>query len=359
MLACFSCGESIVTSARRAAVVHHAHGQLLDARRKRGAEHHGLLALGRQLVDLGQIVGEAQVQHAVGFVDHQELHLVELDLHGALQIQQTARRGHHEVGVLQLGDLQLVGHAAHHVGNAQAAAVLDQVDGVVRHLLGQLTRGAQHQGAGHGSLEVAGLVGPCAWRAWERLATGSGFGAQALELGALFGFGSSLLLDQVCSTGSRKAAVLPLPVWLDTIRSMKLGIIAAAHGQGNGLELHGGGLGVAQVGHGLHQLWGQAQFDKAVRLGSDCVSSRISHHGSSQGFSGKEDSAGANSPCTCKVSVIFFSHETCRKRAPAVVSSMVKKHQPSNKTCHEPGRDGWAKNAKTVLPWQRACEPSV
>ena len=32
---------------------------------------------------------------------------------------------------------------------------------------------------------------------------------------------------------------------------------------------------------------GQAQFDKAVRLGSDCVSSRISHHGSSQGFSRK------------------------------------------------------------------------
>jgi hypothetical protein len=77
--------------------MHHAHGQLLDARRKRGAEHHGLLALGGQLVQLGQVVREAQVEHAVGFVDNQKLHLVELDLHRALQIQQTARRGHHEV----------------------------------------------------------------------------------------------------------------------------------------------------------------------------------------------------------------------------------------------------------------------
>jgi hypothetical protein len=76
---------SICTFARLA---HHAHGQLLDARRKGGAEHHGLLALDGQLVDFGQIIREAQVEHAVGFVHHQELHLVELDLHRALQVQQ-------------------------------------------------------------------------------------------------------------------------------------------------------------------------------------------------------------------------------------------------------------------------------
>ena len=52
-----------------------------------------------------------------------------------------------------------------------------------------------------------------------------------------------------------------------------------------GLALHARGLGVTQVSHCLHEFWSQAQFDKAVRLGSDCVSSRISHHGSSQGFS--------------------------------------------------------------------------
>ena len=87
------------------AVVHHAHGQLLNARRKGGAEHHGLLALGGHLVNLFQIIGKTQVEHAVGLIDHQELHLVQLDLQAALQVQQTARRGHDQIGVLQLGNL--------------------------------------------------------------------------------------------------------------------------------------------------------------------------------------------------------------------------------------------------------------
>ena len=108
-----------------------------------------------ELVDFGQVVGEAQVEHAVGLVDDEELHLVQLDLHRALQVQQAAGRGDHEVGVLQPGDLHLVGHAAHHVGDAQAAAMLDQVDGVVRHLLREFARRAQDQRAGGGGLEVA------------------------------------------------------------------------------------------------------------------------------------------------------------------------------------------------------------
>src|SRR5574344_2402842 len=85
--------------------VHHAHGQLLNERRKGGAEHHGLLALGGHLVNLFQIIGKTQVEHAVGLSDHQELHLVQLDLQAALQVQQTARRGHDQIGVLQLGNL--------------------------------------------------------------------------------------------------------------------------------------------------------------------------------------------------------------------------------------------------------------
>ena len=114
---------------------HHAGGQLLNARREGGAEHHGLATVDGELVDLGQVIGEAQVEHAVGFVDHQELHLVELDLLRSLQIQQAARRGHHQVGVLQTRNLNLVRHAAHHVGNAQPFAMLHQADGIVGHLL--------------------------------------------------------------------------------------------------------------------------------------------------------------------------------------------------------------------------------
>ena len=76
-------------------LAHHASGQLHDARRKRSAEHHGLLALNSELVDFCQVIGKAEVQHTVGFVHHQKLHLVQLDLQAALQIKQTAWRGHY------------------------------------------------------------------------------------------------------------------------------------------------------------------------------------------------------------------------------------------------------------------------
>ena len=44
---------------RRTTIVHHAHGQLLNARREGGAEHHCLLALAGQLVNVGQVVRKA------------------------------------------------------------------------------------------------------------------------------------------------------------------------------------------------------------------------------------------------------------------------------------------------------------
>ena len=177
--------------------MHHTHGQLLHARCERSAEHHGLLALGSHHIDFSQIVGEAQVQHAVGFVNHQELHLVQLDLHGALQIEQTTRSSHHQIGVLQLGNLQLIRNTAHHVGDADAAAVLDQLDGVMGHLLSQFSRGAQHQRTGNGSLEVAGVGRVLALVALgSRLALGGRFCAQALEFSLGFCIGLSALLNQ-------------------------------------------------------------------------------------------------------------------------------------------------------------------
>ena len=128
----------------RTVVVHDAHGQLLNTRRKGGAEHHGLAALFGQVVDIGQIIRETQIQHAVGFVHHQKLHLAQVDLPRTLKVQQTARCGHHEVGVLQFGNLQLVRHTAHHIGNPQTTAMFNQVNAIVRDLLCQLSGGAQH-----------------------------------------------------------------------------------------------------------------------------------------------------------------------------------------------------------------------
>ncbi len=253
-----------------AAVVHDAHGQLLNAGCKRGREHHGLAALGGQIVDFGQVVGEAQVQHAVGFVNHQKLHFIEFDLHGALQVQQAARRGHHQVGVLQLGNLQLVRNAAHHVGNAQAFAVLDQLDGVVRHLLRQFARGAQHQGAGHGGFEVARVGGVFTAGALGWLfATGKSVGAGLVEIGLGFGVGSGLLLNQGVQHGQQEGggfAAAGLAGDHQVVVAVVC-FVVRRQGQRNGLRLHAGGLGVAQVGHGLNEFLGQAQLHKAVGLG--------------------------------------------------------------------------------------------
>ena len=94
-------------------LAHHAGGQLLNTRRKSGAEHHGLATLNRQLVHLGQIVAKAQIEHAVGFVHNQEFHRFTLDLSAALQVEQAAGCSHNQGGILQLGNLQLVRHAAY------------------------------------------------------------------------------------------------------------------------------------------------------------------------------------------------------------------------------------------------------
>ncbi len=315
-----------------AAVVHDAHGQLLDARGEGGAEHHGLLARSRQVVDLGQVIGKAQIQHAVGLVHDQELHLVQLDLLRALQVQQAAGRGHDQVGVLQTGDLHLVGHAAHHVGDAQALAVLDQLDGVVRHLLRQLARGAQDQGARRGGLEAARLHGVLALGALRRgLAASGGLGGGTLVLGPGGRLGLGLLLDQRVQHGQQEgggltAARLAGDHQVDEAAS----VLPRAHGQGDDLVLHGGGLGVAQVAHGLHQLGRQAQADEAFRqasfggFGSNGSGNALRQHSGigrrglalllqtiSHGFSPATSAAGAT-------------------RTGA--SSMVTKHQPSNET---------------------------
>jgi hypothetical protein len=101
------------------------------------------------------------------------------------------------------------------------------------------------------------------------------------KVGAL-GFGLRLLRKQVCSTGSRKAAVLPLPVWLDTIRSMKtrrfIGITMGMANR-NGLELHRGGLGKAQVFDRLNQLGARPSLTKPLGAsGTSATGCSVSGH---------------------------------------------------------------------------------
>ena len=249
----------------RAAFAHDAHGQLLDARGEGGRKHHGLLALLGLQVDFGQRVGKAQIEHAVGFVKHEKAHAVQPHLAAGAQVQQAARRGDNEVGVLQPGDLHLVGHAAHDGGDAQAAHMAHQLDGVARHLLRQLARGAQHQRAGHGGLEVAAVGGVFAAGFFGgRLAARQGLGHAGLPLGffALGGFG--LHADERVQHGQQEGGGFAA-ARLAAHHQVNEGVAARLRqGQRNGLLLYGRGRGVAHVGHGLHQLRGQAQGGEGV-----------------------------------------------------------------------------------------------
>ena len=126
------------------ASAHDAQGQLPHLGGKGGGEHECLLAIGAELVNLGKRLGKAQIKHAVGLIEHQRLHGIQPQLAAALQVQQASGCGHYQVGVLQAGNLHAIGQPAHHGGNAQAACVPYQGDGVLHDLLCQFSGGAQH-----------------------------------------------------------------------------------------------------------------------------------------------------------------------------------------------------------------------
>ena len=255
---------------------HDAGGQLHDARRKSSAEHHGLATLQRELVDFGQVIGKAEVQHAVGFVNHQKLNLVQLDLHAALQIEQTARGGDHQIGVLQFGDLQLVRNTTDHVGYAQTTAMTHQVNRVSTDLLGQFAGWAQDQGTRGGGLEVACVRRVFAlWFLQRCFAFGDGFGAQAFEFSAFLQFSIFLLLEQGMQHRQQKCCGLAATGLAGDQQVGELGFAISLarfeglHGFRDGGHLHGGRLGETHVGHSLQKFLGQAQFHKTVGFSDD------------------------------------------------------------------------------------------
>ena len=134
---------------------HHTRGQGLNARRKSCREHHRLMTLNGQLIDFSQVIGKAQVKHAVRFIDHQKLHLFKFNVHGTLKIDQTPRRCNNQVCILQLGNLHGIGHATDNIGNSQAFAMLDQINGIMRDLLGQLARRTKNQSAWSRGLKIS------------------------------------------------------------------------------------------------------------------------------------------------------------------------------------------------------------
>ena len=94
-----------------------------------------------------QVRQEADVQHAVGFVEHHVLDLAEHRALGLDVVQQAARRGnqHLDPGFQGQGLWFHVHTPKHHT--RPQTGVLGVGFDVVGHLVGQFTRGRQHQGA--------------------------------------------------------------------------------------------------------------------------------------------------------------------------------------------------------------------
>ncbi len=140
---------------------------------------------------------EAHVEHAVGFVEDQRLDLAEVDALLLDVVEQAARRGdQHLDAALELGDLRLDVDAAEDAGTRSWLCLAVGLDAIRRPAVGQLAGRGQDQRAHR----VAGRrgAGVLAWRSIR------------------------------CSSGSEKAAVLPVPVWAAPITSWPLRTIGIA-----------------------------------------------------------------------------------------------------------------------------------
>ncbi len=140
----------------------------------------------QQLDDLANVVDEAHVEHAIGLVEHQHLHLGKIRGTLLRQIEQAPGSRHQDIAAAPQGaDLRVDAHAAEHLVGAQLH-VLAVVAGALRHLRGKLAGGGQHQrtrrAAGavcliggeplqNGQHEAGGLAG-AGLRAGEHIAAG-------------------------------------------------------------------------------------------------------------------------------------------------------------------------------------------
>jgi hypothetical protein len=150
---------------------------------------------GQQREDAAELFGKAQVEQAVGLVEHQRRHGVELERVVLHQVEQAAGRGDHDVGAAaQAHHLRVDRHAAEGDDDLQALGqVLRQAAHGLADLGREFARGHEHQ--------RAHAARPCA-----------AFGARR------------------CSSGRENAAVLPEPVCAEprTSRPCRIAGMAAA-----------------------------------------------------------------------------------------------------------------------------------
>ncbi len=99
---------------------------------------------------------EAHVEHAVGFVEHQHLHLRQVEHALLLQVEQAAGGGDQDVdAALELADLRVHADTAEDHGRGQLEVLAVGANGLFD-LGREFARGGQHQGTDAGAAELAG-----------------------------------------------------------------------------------------------------------------------------------------------------------------------------------------------------------
>ncbi len=195
-------------------------GQGPDLVAEGGGEEQVLAPDGKKGQDLADVPDEAHVQHAVRFVQHQEVQVGEVQVVLAVVVQEAPGGGHQDLDARAQGlDLGVDVHAAVDAGGAQGQVAAVGVDALL-HLHAQLAGGGEDQAAD-------GVArGGCA---------GIGAGGQQLQDGKHEARG---LARAGLGAGEQ---------------------VAAVEDGGDGLLLDGGGGFVALLAHGTQQLRHEAE----------------------------------------------------------------------------------------------------
>ena len=121
--------------------------QVADILGHGGREEERLAARGDVLQDAANVGQEAHVAHAVRLVEHQDLHVGEIDVAAVDEVEQPAGTGNDDLGATaQGGDLGHLAHAAID-GHAAHLGLLAEADDGLVDLVGQLARGRHDEGA--------------------------------------------------------------------------------------------------------------------------------------------------------------------------------------------------------------------
>ncbi len=199
-------------------------GQLADFAGHGGREEQVLAFLGQLRRDLADRHHEAQVQHLVGFVEHEDLDAVQVGGLFAQVVHQAARGGHDHVDAGRQGlHLRAVLHAAEDGGDGQAhvLAVVTEAFGDLRRQFAGRRQDQAAEAAARGRLLVLGQA------MQDRQGEGGGLAGAGL--------------------GDAQQ-------------------VAAAHDQRDGLRLDRGRGGVALVGQRLQKGFGEAEIGELSQV---------------------------------------------------------------------------------------------